>query len=959
MAKAVTVYQYEQPRCPEGWNESERRFYARIIETLDDIYSKYGRIDEKLLSSSFVTKVNNAPDVALEKLEDAYSSATVDDLMTKSLTANAARIVELTVEKMIADTVVAGQITAGTLESTFAYMVSLSAKFGSFDFETVQNLVSGAMVLEKGSADSLYIKNLSVLYAQILNATIGSLCIQASDGNYYQIDVTENSDGEAIVNATKVEVNEGEISSGQTESGKVILDTDILAERLTTGTLFATEALTNSLLAAKIDVDTLTARSAFIQKLTSSEAFIDRLVSNTAFIHELTTRKIIGEKSLEMIAGTAEAAQSSADTAQSAADAAKSAADTAQSAAETAQGTADGAMLATAHVGVNPPEAPIPAGRQWLDQGVEPWTLRSWIGADVRTEPEYAQTHSGNPVVLDEGRVLSLDSIRNSFGPVQAGSGDPYPAGGGKNLLPYFSAETKNGITLSVANDGTITLNGTPSADTAFVVNLASALPTGTYTMSLRSNAVNGHVAVWLENTDDWSTIGSVPNGALNNSKSFESTKAYHRAKLVVYTNAGTLSNLQLKIQLERGSTATEYAPYANIRPISGRTGATLTRCGKNLLDLSQGYGYDELKPLNVPVGTSITFSLFPTNGTSQFNGRIIYEDDTKHNFAIIGKNADNNIWHTYTITPEKQIKEYSIYDVDLSNKRTISKGMIEYSSTVTPYEPYQGDTYAADFGQTVYGGTVDWAAGVLAVEWAIKALTGTESVVINNLQYFNAPRFEIEMVVPGIITTQAENINMICSHYEVAANPVKANDVNHSICGWKANSKVYLRDDAYSTVDDYKAYLAAQYAAGTPVQVCYRLAEPVVVQLNLPAVYPLDGTNVLYGGAGALEVDSTASGWRVVNDPAELQSAQEALALQQARMDEALNRLGMAMVLDADGVHVHRPVTNPPCETLTADDSFNVLVNSAIAATFAASYQKMGGQIVVRQTSNGLIFGG
>lgn len=945
MAKAVTVYQYEQPRCPEGWNESERRFYARIIETLDDIYSKYGRIDEKLLSSSFVTKVNNAPDVALKKLEDAYSSATVDDLMTKSLTANAARIVELTVEKMIADTVVAGQITAGTLESTFAYMVSLSAKFGSFDFETVQNLVSGAMVLEKGSADSLYIKNLSVLYAQILNATIGSLCIQASDGNYYQIDVTENLDGEAIVNATKVEVNEAEISSGQTESGKVILDTDILAERLTTGTLFATEALTNSLLAAKIDVDTLTARSAFIQKLTSSEAFIDRLVSNTAFIHELTTRKIIGEKSLEMIAGTADAAQSSADTAQSAADA--------------AQGTADGAMLATAHVGVNPPEAPIPAGRQWLDQGVEPWTLRSWIGADVRTEPEYAQTHSGNPVVLDDGRVLSLDSIRNSFGPVQAGSGDPYPAGGGKNLL-----------------------------------------------------------------------------------------------------------------------------------------------------DLSQGYGYDKLKPLNVPAGTSITFSLFTTNGTSQFNGRIIYEDNTEYNFAIIGKNADNNIWHTYTITPEKQIKEYSIYDVDFSNKRTISKGMIELGSAATEYapyanirpisgrtgvkltrcgknllggfagktqngltftinadgsvsvngtstaqtelsapiylpagnyylsgcpaggtssnvsggyaqycyingsaykfdtgsgihlniayaqkiyenivirggttinktfypqietgyvkteyEPYTGDTYAADFGQTVYGGTLDWAAGVLAVEWAKRELTGKEywwaaSSINGNSRFGMNVKAEYGDNFVGASTNQ-DIAPLLCDRYPAGSD--SQNYRENQVISLNGAGDMNIYDPQYAAGDlaSWKAYLAAQYAAGTPVQVCYRLAEPVVVHLNLPAVYPLEGTNVLYGGAGALEVDSTASGWRVVNDPAELQSAQEALALQQARMDEALNRLGMAMVLDADGVHVHRPVTNPPCETLTADDSFNVLVNSAIAATFAASYQKMGGQIVVRQTSNGLIFGG
>ena len=307
MAKAVTVYQYEQPRCPEGWNESERRFYARIIETLDDIYSKYGRIDEKLLSSSFVTKVNNAPDVALKKLEDAYSSATVDDLMTKSLTANAARIVELTVEKMIADTVVAGQITAGTLESTFAYMVSLSAKFGAFDFETVQNLVSQAMVLERGSAEELYIKNLAVLYAQVLNATIGTLCIRASDGNYYQIDVSQDENGEPSVRANVVSVRDDEIVAGQTDNGRIILGTDILAENLSAGSLSASDALVNSILASKIDVDTLVARSAFIQNLASSESFIDRLFAETAFIKALTTKRIIGDQSIEMIVGNVDA----------------------------------------------------------------------------------------------------------------------------------------------------------------------------------------------------------------------------------------------------------------------------------------------------------------------------------------------------------------------------------------------------------------------------------------------------------------------------------------------------------------------------------------------------------------------------------------------------------------------------------------------------------------------------
>lgn len=824
MAKAVTVYQYEQPRCPEGWNESERRFYARIIETLDDIYSKYGRIDEKLLSSSFVTKVNNAPDVALEKLEDAYSSATVDDLMTKSLTANAARIVELTVEKMIADTVVAGQITAGTLESTFAYMVSLSAKFGSFDFETVQNLVSGAMVLEKGSADSLYIKNLSVLYAQILNATIGSLCIQASDGNYYQIDVTENLDGEAIVNATKVEVNEGEISAGQTESGKVILDTDILAERLTTGTLFATEALTNSLLAAKIDVDTLTARSAFIQKLTSSEAFIDKLVSNTAFIHELTTRKIIGEKSLEMIAGTA---------------------DVAKSAAEAAQGTADGAMLATAHVGVNPPEAPIPAGRQWLDQGVEPWTLRSWIGADVRTEPEYAQTHSGNPVVLDEGRVLSLDSIRNSFAPVQAGSGDPSPD---------------------------------------------------------------------------------------------------------------------------------------NIRPISGRTGVELTRCGKNLLpdiNISSGNfnssgngvfkylsnGTTTISTFSFKAGVSYTISATTVSGTG-YKPCIIVRNPTgdktgqKTNYGA----TSNPLTFSFDTDTNWNI----ILQAETGNGLTTVNDswaiQLEVGTTATAYEPYQGNTYTADFGQTVYGGTLDWNTGVLTVD---KRYVVIDGVNIKCNSAYGIDSLKLPCIDGLVNNSNADDLPMWCDTLMPVYSLSDVYNTPNSIR--VVDFRIPIHIDGIQGIGSGFAYQTSAEliaAANTwlnahHVSLCFTLVSPTAIQLTPQMVAALEGTNVLYGGAGALEVDSTASGWRVVNDPAELQSAQEALALQQARMDEALNRLGMAMVLDADGVHVHRPVTNPPCETLTADDSFNVLVNSAIAATFAASYQKMGGQIVVRQTSNGLIFGG
>lgn len=270
---ARNVYQYEQPRCPDNWNEAERRFYNRLIETLDDIYSKYGRLDANMLAKSVIERIDNSAATAMDK--------------------------------MVADIVIAGKIAADSIEATFANLVSLSAKYGNFDFETVKNLVSDAMVLEKGQADYIHITNLAATYAQAVNATIGNLVIRSSDGQYYQLDV--NSDGK--VSAERVEVSDGEIAAGETESGKVIVGTHIVAETLGTETLAATQALINKLDAARINVDTLIAREEFVQELTASEAFINSLVANSAFINLLRTTKIVGDTTITMMVNQLRATQ--------------------------------------------------------------------------------------------------------------------------------------------------------------------------------------------------------------------------------------------------------------------------------------------------------------------------------------------------------------------------------------------------------------------------------------------------------------------------------------------------------------------------------------------------------------------------------------------------------------------------------------------------------------------------
>lgn len=234
-----SVWQYEQPRCPDGWNESERRFYTRLIEVLDDIYARYGRIDEKMLSKKIIERIDNPATGMFDKI--------------------------------ISNIVSSGQIAADTIEATFAYLVSLTAKYGSFDFAAVQNFVSDAMVLEKGTADELYIKNLMVSYAQMVHATVDNLCIKAEDGNYYKLIVSVDGS----ISAEKVEVDNSEIEAGETKDGGYILETNISAESLNASSVMAVHALINKIDAASINTDELTARRAFLEAIRTAKIFAD------------------------------------------------------------------------------------------------------------------------------------------------------------------------------------------------------------------------------------------------------------------------------------------------------------------------------------------------------------------------------------------------------------------------------------------------------------------------------------------------------------------------------------------------------------------------------------------------------------------------------------------------------------------------------------------------------------
>ena len=203
-------------------------------------------------------------------------SITASKLAAGSVTAEKLAVGAMEAQVISALTAKLGSLTAediqtDALAAAMAEFTVLAAGTAEFDRATVGHLVSAALNLEFGAAEQVFIKNLAVEYAQMVHAAIGNLCIKASDGNFYFIRVDEHGN----VTAVPAALTDAEITAGQTDSGRPLIETNITAENLNTSNLLATYALINKIDAAKIDTDELFARKAFIEKLLTSRIFAD------------------------------------------------------------------------------------------------------------------------------------------------------------------------------------------------------------------------------------------------------------------------------------------------------------------------------------------------------------------------------------------------------------------------------------------------------------------------------------------------------------------------------------------------------------------------------------------------------------------------------------------------------------------------------------------------------------
>lgn len=302
-----------------------------------------------------------------------------------------------------------------------------------------------------------------------------------------------------------------------------------------------------------------------------------------------------------------------------------------------------------------------------------------------------------------------------------------------------------------------------------------------------------------------------------------------------------------------------------NVRPIKAREAVDVTRCGVNMLDpeLIEDAG---LKPYGLTIthlgsgkvhiegvytketpggsfvilytqqhileGKALNIRSFVTKGSLKI--------DSTYGFRSRGENAIaiNVSWEPGTAVDMDIVVMVSPKDI-----------------TPSAFAPYTGQTATLTLPRTIYGGTVDAVTGEGQETWKLLTLDGTEPWADNgNI----ASRKEQQWALYGILGPYPGTFG-ISSHFD----NIKGSQVYpFNFVRISANSLVFhvALDGPFATSDALKSYLAAQYAAGTPVQIAYKLATPTPITATGGKPIPaLAGVNTLMADSDSLTVTGRA----------------------------------------------------------------------------------------------------
>ena len=453
-------------------------------------------------------------------------------------------------------------------------------------------------------------------------------------------------------------------------------------------------------------------------------------------------------------------------------------------------------------------------------------------------------TYNGTPVSIAYAGTNRIASI-TAYGETPQGGTTEVPVAltgvdsvqvCGNNLFVNKATEgtTNNGVTFTLNSDKSITVNGTNTSSSRSAVYHTSGgiintdIAPGTYIISGGSAPVVVEVVIYKANGETEYFSSSLSSTVFNIEDGDILKQSY------VLVRAGqTADNVKVYPMLNVGSTALPYEPYnGNITQLPiprelHRIGEAADKCITRVKSV-----YDK----RIVLDGSLDEAFIQTNIIDGWI-QIATESDAviPESTSIVGS-IKSSYLKAYAIE-EVYSKKHSGISVDSNRRIRLSFKTSEYpdvTSVETARTYLSAHPLTVYYQSTAYDGTNGLPVCLTEYQTGFVELDGTENWSWNTSTAW--------AYIATFLPNNKTGVAPVCSHYQgtgavvPAASQVAINELGSLI----------IKDPSWQSVEDAKAYLAAQKAAGTPVQVAYQLATPEVY-----ATDPVDFDNT----AGPLTV--------------------------------------------------------------------------------------------------------
>lgn len=452
-----------------------------------------------------------------------------------------------------------------------------------------------------------------------------------------------------------------------------------------------------------------------------------------------------------------------------------------------------------------------------------------------------AAVYDGEPVTIEyagENRIGPVTAYGNNSQisgttttPISMNGVDSVQVSGNNLFVNNATGgTTSNGVTFTLNSDKSITVNGTNTSSSRSAVYHTSGgiintdIAPGTYIISGGSAPVVVEVVIYKANGETEFFSSSLSSTVFNIEDGDILKQSY------VLVRAGqTADNITVYPMLNVGSTALPYEPYnGNITPLPiprplHKVGDVRDVCRTRVKSV-----YDKRTVLD---GTESWKVSSVTSGMFFIEREINPGTAAICSNFVFSKSATTEQGKFYIVN--NQIRFLTSYET-LENWKAFLTAQKEAGTPVTVY--YQSTAYDGTNGLDVC--LTEYQTGFVEID-------GTENW-IKHSTIDNA--FYIDGLIGGAVIDNTQSNFALCS----AAQQIRYNAVTRIANGQFAigTTSNVLRtvfcNTACETLDDWKDYLAAQKAAGTPVAVLHQLATPEVY-----ATDPVDFDNT----AGPLTV--------------------------------------------------------------------------------------------------------